>query len=152
DPVLPMDAIAARLRESGVRHDVPRQAAARSSRRAVPAGGRQGRERGRDRGGAARGPEGIRGRRRTRGRQRQRGGHLRHVPESRVADARATRGTTSVIYDVDINGRTRRVEIQRQGSNFIVSLDGRKQAADVSYTNGVYSLILSDVEGRDAAR
>src|SRR5262249_30422294 len=76
----------------------------------------------------------------------------RHAPESRVANARATRGTTTVIYDVDINGRTRRVEIQRQGSNFIVSLDGRKQAADVSYTNGVYSLILSDVEGRDSAR
>jgi len=57
-----------------------------------------------------------------------------------------------VIYDVEINGQTRRVEIQRQASAFVVSLDGRKQAADVTYTNGVYSLILSEVDGVDQAR
>ena len=51
-----------------------------------------------------------------------------------------------MIYDVDINGKTRRVEIQRQGQTFVVSLDGRKQAADVTYSSGVWSLILSDVD------
>ena len=55
-----------------------------------------------------------------------------------------------MIYDVDINGRTRRVEIQRQGDAFGVRLDGRTQTADVSYTNGVYSLILSEIDEEPA--
>lgn len=55
-----------------------------------------------------------------------------------------------MIYDVDINGRTRRVAIQRQGPSYIVSLDGSAQAADVTYSNGMYSLVLSDA-GPDGA-
>ena len=51
-----------------------------------------------------------------------------------------------MIYDVEVNGRTRRIEIQRHGQSFVVSLDGRRQSADVTVVNGVWSLILSDVE------
>ena len=54
-----------------------------------------------------------------------------------------------MIYDVEINGRTRRLEILKRGGTFEVSIDGRKQAADVSVTRNVWSLILSDVEAGD---
>ena len=49
-----------------------------------------------------------------------------------------------MIYDVDINGRTRRVAVTRQGQAFEVSVDGHAQAASVSVVNGVWSLLLSD--------
>jgi biotin carboxyl carrier protein len=52
-----------------------------------------------------------------------------------------------VIYDVEVNGRTRRIEIQREGTAFIVTVDGRRQAADVAVVNGVWSLVLSDEDG-----
>ena len=48
-----------------------------------------------------------------------------------------------MIYDVDINGRTRRVAVTRQGQAFEVSVDGHAQAASVSVVNGVWSLLLS---------
>jgi biotin carboxyl carrier protein len=50
------------------------------------------------------------------------------------------------MYDVEINGRVRRIEILRRGGTFEVTLDGRQQAAGVSVTNGIWSVILSDVE------
>ena len=49
-----------------------------------------------------------------------------------------------MIYDVDINGRTRRVAVTRHGQSFEVSVDGHAQAASVSVVNGVWSLLLSD--------
>ena len=49
-----------------------------------------------------------------------------------------------MIYDVDINGRTRRVAVTRQGQAFEVSVDGHAQAASVSVVNEVWSLLLSD--------
>ena len=52
-----------------------------------------------------------------------------------------------MICDVEINGRIRRAEVQRQGRGFVVAVDGRKQAADVTVLNGVWSLILSDPPG-----
>ena len=58
-----------------------------------------------------------------------------------------------MIYDVDVNGRVRRIEVQRQGTGFEVQLDGHRQTADVVAVNGVWSLILSDVDGaRPVAR
>jgi biotin carboxyl carrier protein len=57
-----------------------------------------------------------------------------------------------VIYDVDINGKTRRIEIQRQGQMFIVSVDGRKHAADVTQTRDAWSLILSDLDEDEVSR
>ena len=50
-----------------------------------------------------------------------------------------------MIYDVDINGRPRRVAVSRQGQAFEVSVDGHRQAASVSVVNGLWSLILSDL-------
>jgi len=56
-----------------------------------------------------------------------------------------------VIYDVDINGRNRRVEVTRQGEAFEVSVDGHRQAATVSQVNGTWSLILAEVPAPGAA-
>ena len=47
-------------------------------------------------------------------------------------------------FDVEINGRTRRVEIQRAGHVYAVSIDGHRHSADVTVINGVWSLILAD--------
>ncbi len=55
-----------------------------------------------------------------------------------------------MIYDVEINGRNRRVEVTRHGQAFEVSVDGRRQAASVSQVNGTWSLILSDVPAAGA--
>ena len=55
-----------------------------------------------------------------------------------------------MIYDVDINGKARRVEIKRDGTGYQVSVDGRRQTADVTVVGGVWSLILSDA-GDDKA-
>jgi biotin carboxyl carrier protein len=49
-----------------------------------------------------------------------------------------------VIYEVEINGRMRRVEIERAGTAYAVSIDGRRRGADVTVINGVWSLILGD--------
>lgn len=49
-----------------------------------------------------------------------------------------------MIYDVDINDRTRRVEVVRQGREFLVSVDGQKRIADVTVLNGAMSLVLSE--------
>ena len=55
-----------------------------------------------------------------------------------------------MIYDVEINGRVRRIEVLRRGGVFEIALDGRKQTADVSVMNSIWSLILSDVEEEPA--
>jgi biotin carboxyl carrier protein len=60
-------------------------------------------------------------------------------------DGRTDGRNPRVIYDVEINGRNRRVEVTRQGQAFEVSVDGRKQAATMSQVNGAWSLILADV-------
>jgi biotin carboxyl carrier protein len=49
-----------------------------------------------------------------------------------------------LIYEVEINGRVRRVDIQRHGSRFLVTVDGQRHVADVTLTEGVWSLILED--------
>jgi biotin carboxyl carrier protein len=53
-------------------------------------------------------------------------------------------------YEVDINGRVRRVEIQRVGAGFLVTIDGQRHAADVTLTDGVWSLILEDAPAGDS--
>jgi biotin carboxyl carrier protein len=55
-----------------------------------------------------------------------------------------------VIYDVDINDRTRRVEVVRHGHEFLVSVDGQKRVVDVTVQAGAISLVVSD-SGEDAA-
>jgi biotin carboxyl carrier protein len=57
-----------------------------------------------------------------------------------------------VIYDVEIGGRVRRVEIERTGDRLFVSVDGRRSAADVTVINGVWSLILSSDSPAGAPR
>ena len=47
-------------------------------------------------------------------------------------------------YEVEINGRTRRVEVERTDSGYAVSIDGHVQRADVTVINGMWSLILGD--------
>ena len=44
--------------------------------------------------------------------------------------------------EVEVNGRLRRVEIDRSAGRLSVSIDGRRSAADVTVINGVWSLIL----------
>ena len=44
--------------------------------------------------------------------------------------------------EVEINGRVRRVEVDRAGDRLLVSVDGRRSQADVTVINGVWSLIL----------
>ena len=53
-------------------------------------------------------------------------------------------------YEVEINGRVRRVEIQRDGAEFLVTIDGQRHAADVSRIEGVWSVILEDATARDS--
>jgi biotin carboxyl carrier protein len=45
-------------------------------------------------------------------------------------------------FEVAIDGRMRRVEIERTRDHLFVSVDGRRSAADVTVINGVWSLIL----------
>jgi biotin carboxyl carrier protein len=47
-----------------------------------------------------------------------------------------------VIYEVEINGRMRRVEVERAHESFVVTVDGRQHLADVTSINGAFSLIL----------
>ena len=54
------------------------------------------------------------------------------------------------MYDVEINGRNRRVEVTRRGQAFEVDVDGHRQAATVSLVNGTWSLILSEVQAPGA--
>ena len=51
-------------------------------------------------------------------------------------------------YAVDINGRTRRVEVEHARGAFVVTVDGRRRIADVTVVKGVWSLILAiDADG-----
>jgi biotin carboxyl carrier protein len=52
-------------------------------------------------------------------------------------------------YEVEINGRVRRVDIQRAGAGFLVTVDGQRHTADVTFTEGIWSLILEDAPGGD---
>lgn len=54
-----------------------------------------------------------------------------------------------MIYDVEINERTRRVEVTREGAGFIVAVDGTRVAANVTSVGGAWSLMLSDVPDGD---
>jgi biotin carboxyl carrier protein len=50
-----------------------------------------------------------------------------------------------VTVDIDINGRTRHVDVEVEGTGYVVTVDGRRHAADVSVIDGLWSLL---VEGR----
>ncbi len=54
-----------------------------------------------------------------------------------------------MIYDIDINERTRRVEVTREGAGFIVAVDGKTLSADVASVNGAWSLVLSELADGD---
>ena len=45
-------------------------------------------------------------------------------------------------FDVEIQGRTRRLSVERRDGRFVVEVDGRKQIADVSRIGDSWSLIL----------
>lgn len=47
-------------------------------------------------------------------------------------------------YEVEINGRTRRVEVARIDKGYAVSVDGQRHVADVTTINGISSLILGE--------
>jgi biotin carboxyl carrier protein len=49
-----------------------------------------------------------------------------------------------VTYTLVINGRTRRVDVEPDAGGFLVTVDGRRHAADVRVINGLWSLILDD--------
>jgi biotin carboxyl carrier protein len=53
-----------------------------------------------------------------------------------------------VTFDVEINGRARRVDIRRAAGGYEVTIDGHRHAADVTVINGLWSLILSDGRSR----
>jgi biotin carboxyl carrier protein len=49
-----------------------------------------------------------------------------------------------MIYDVEVNGRTRRLQVERSASGFAVTIDGRRCEVDVTTIDGALSLILDD--------
>jgi biotin carboxyl carrier protein len=57
-----------------------------------------------------------------------------------------------VTYDVEVNGRTRQMDVQRSGTDFLVTVDGRRHRADVTVIDGVWSLILAPDTGTSGAR
>jgi biotin carboxyl carrier protein len=50
-----------------------------------------------------------------------------------------------VIYDVEINGRTRRIELKREGQSYLVAVDGRQQLVDAALQSGIWSFLLTDL-------
>jgi biotin carboxyl carrier protein len=56
-----------------------------------------------------------------------------------------------VTFEIEIEGRVRRVEVERQEGGFAVALDGRAHRADVTVIGGIWSLILSP-DGNAAPR
>jgi biotin carboxyl carrier protein len=63
-----------------------------------------------------------------------------------------TRGRASLVtFEIEINGRVRRVDVERTGAGFEISLDGRQHRADVTVVGGLWSLILSP-DGNTAPR
>jgi biotin carboxyl carrier protein len=49
-----------------------------------------------------------------------------------------------VTYEVEVNGRSRRVEVERASGGYVVTVDGRRHVVDVTPINGALSLILGD--------
>ena len=49
-----------------------------------------------------------------------------------------------MIYEVEINGRTRRLEVRPIDKGYAVSVDGHPHVVDVTTINGLVSLILGD--------
>jgi biotin carboxyl carrier protein len=47
-------------------------------------------------------------------------------------------------YEIDINGRTRTVAVERDASGYVVVVDGQRHTVDVTSVNGAMSLILDD--------
>jgi biotin carboxyl carrier protein len=47
-----------------------------------------------------------------------------------------------VTCHVEINGRRRRIDVERADGAWLVSIDGQRQVADVTLINGTWSLIL----------
>jgi biotin carboxyl carrier protein len=59
-----------------------------------------------------------------------------------MEDPRAPRRAPLVTYEVSINGRTRRVEVEHADDGLVVLVDGQRHLADVTSVNGAISLIL----------
>lgn len=49
-------------------------------------------------------------------------------------------------YDVEINGRLRRVGVERAPAGYVVTVDGHRRAVDVIAINGALSLIVQEPE------
>ena len=47
-------------------------------------------------------------------------------------------------YEIEINGRTRRVDVEAGNGGFVVVVDGQRHAVDVTPIDGALSLILED--------
>ena len=45
-------------------------------------------------------------------------------------------------FEIEVAGRTRNVEIARQGRNFLVTMDGQSHAVDVARTGSSWSLLI----------
>ncbi len=45
-------------------------------------------------------------------------------------------------FEIEVSGRTRNVEITRQGKSYLVKVDGRPQAVDVASTGHSWSLLF----------
>lgn len=51
-----------------------------------------------------------------------------------------------MIYEVEVNGRLRRVELKREGTGYRVAVDGRTQHVDARQQGGIWSLLVSDAD------
>lgn len=49
-------------------------------------------------------------------------------------------------YQVEINGRVRRVDVEREENGFVVAIDGQRHVVDVTSINGALSLIVGPAE------
>lgn len=65
-----------------------------------------------------------------------------------MEDPRAPGRAAAVTCYVEINGRRRRVDVDRADGAWLVSVDGRHQVADVTLINGTWSLILGAGDAR----
>jgi len=55
-----------------------------------------------------------------------------------------------VKLDITAAGRTRVVDVSRNGDRFLVSLDGRRHEVDVKVINGVWSLLVGAGEAKNS--
>jgi hypothetical protein len=51
-----------------------------------------------------------------------------------------------VTYQVEINGRMRSVDVEREENGFVVAIDGQRHVVDVTSISGALSLIVGPAE------